>query len=269
MDRKWHPSGIVTLLTDFGEQDWYVAAMKGVILSRFPSCRLVDISHDIPPGEVFSGSYVLSEAFHFFPEGTVHVAVVDPGVGGKRRALAATAEGHLLLGPDNGLLSLSHRGAEGGSVRAIRQEKFCLEPLSRTFHGRDLFAPVAALMAQGGNPHDLGPEIRGWTRLEFPAVSWEGGALMGKVIHTDRFGNGITNLTKEDVRERFGDLSVEVTVGNTVLRPIRGTYTDVPPGEALALVGSSGRVEISVNGGSARAQLGLQPGVTSVTVRGS
>lgn len=264
---KLNATGIMTLLSDFGESDWYVSAMKGIILTRCPSCRLVDITHQIPPGDIWAGAYVLKEAYRYFPSGTVHLAVVDPGVGGARRPLMVEAGEHWFVGPDNGLLSPTLQTEGGGIVRHIRKEELFIQPLSSTFHGRDLFAPIAAYLASGGNPSTLGPEVEDWVRLEMPPPRFGKDEVLGQIIHVDRFGTGISNIRGEHLFEYLAGGDMEVRVGGRNLGTIQSTYMDVPRGQPLALIGSSGFVEISIHGGNAQVHLGLEPNRTSVSVR--
>lgn len=259
--------GIVTLLTDFGDSDWYLGAMRGVILSRCPECRLVDITHEIPRGNIYAGAYVLKEAFPYFPPGTVHLAVVDPGVGGARRPLLVKAGKHWFVGPDNGIFSLLLQEAGGVVVWHLKNKGHFMRPLSSTFHGRDLFAPVAAYVASGGNPKALGPETRDWVELEVHRPRSGQGEMVGRIAYVDRFGNGITNIRAEDLIECLGRKELVVQVGDHVVGDLCHAYVNVPLGQALALIGSSGFIEISVHGGSAKAALGLEAGLTSVSVR--
>lgn len=258
---------IVTLLTDFGEKDWYVAAMKGVILSRCPGCQLVDITHDISLGDISAAAFVLLRAHAFFPPGTVHLAVVDPGVGGGRRAIAATAGGHWFVGPDNGLFSLVLNREPGAMAWAVERDDLFLHPVSRTFHGRDIFAPVAAYLAAGGDGRSLGSEVGDWVSLETANPVWEGQEVRGRVVYVDRFGNGITNIGGDELERLSQGGDIEIWVGDLKIGGLRHTYSQLGEGEPLAVMGSSGFLEISVNLGSARDRLGLVAGVTPVRVR--
>jgi S-adenosyl-L-methionine hydrolase (adenosine-forming) len=242
------PSGIVTLTTDFGTADGYAGAMKGVILARCPHARLVDLSHELAPGDLAGASHLLGRATPFFPAGTVHLAVVDPGVGTSRRGLALQAGEQLYVGPDNGIFS-DVLGL-GGTVQAFALENADLwrSALSPVFHGRDVFAPIAAHLASGGALPAVGPTLRAESliRLHVPAPRRVSEGLRGRVAHVDRFGNLVTNLRHPDGVEAV------VEVAGRALRLAR-TYGDVAPGELVAVVGSSGFVEIAVNGGSAAA----------------
>jgi S-adenosylmethionine hydrolase len=263
---KPQPSGIVTLLTDFGSQDWYVGVMKGVIVSRCETCRLVDLTHDITPGDVFAGAFVLRRAYSFFPRGTVHLAVVDPGVGGERRPIMVETAEQWFVGPDNGLFSGVLQEVAGGVVRRLRNKALFLQPISGTFHGRDLFAPAAAYIAAGGTPEELGPAVEDWVSLGFPEARIERDAVLGLVLYVDRFGNGITNIEDTVIRRCFGGNPLEIIVQDHRLKGIRRSYVDVPKGQPLALIGSSGFLEISVNRGNARRLLNLRAGETQVRV---
>jgi hypothetical protein len=244
-------SGIVTLTTDFGWRDFYVAAMKGVILSIFPGAVLVDVSHDVPPGDVREAALLLAQAAPCFPPGTVHAAVVDPGVGTGRRAFAAEAGGQLLVGPDNGLFwPLLARDPERRVVH-LTETGFFRPTVSRTFHGRDLFAPVAAHLASGRDPEEMGRPVDDPVVLEEERAREEDGVLVGEVTRVDRFGNLVTNMDL-DLLERFlGGRNPRIEAGRLEVTGIRGCYGDVEPGEALALIGSTGHLELSVNGGRA------------------
>lgn len=256
------------MITDFGTSDWYVASMKGVILRKHPDCTIVDITHEIPPGQLFHGAWVLRQAFGHFPIGTVHLVVVDPGVGTSRAALAARAGGFFFLGPDNGVLSLALGLHPEAEVRSIQSQEIILQPVSSTFHGRDVFAPAAAYLAAGGGLSALGPELKGWVRLEQAGVSRGEGFVEGRIVYLDRFGNGITNIAEEDLRGIPIGKGLRVLVGDfLVLDSLKKTYGEALPGEPLALVGSSGFLEIAVRGASAKDKLGLQAGATEVVVR--
>ena len=245
-------SGIVTLTTDFGTADGYVGALKGVILEAFSSAQLVDLSHDLAPGDVVAASELLARATPFFPARTVHLAVVDPGVGTARRGLALLSGGQLYVGPDNGMFSrvLELDGADPVCF-ALENQGLWRESVSPVFHGRDVFAPVAAYLARGGDLREVGPELEpsGLVRLASPAPVESADGLCGEVVHVDRFGNLITNLRAP---EAVTAASVEVA-GERL--PLSRTYGDAVPGALVALVGSSGKIEIAVNGASAAARL--------------
>jgi S-adenosylmethionine hydrolase len=238
---------IITLLTDFGTADGYVGEMKGVLAANAPDCALIDIAHDVAPHDVEGGRLALARYWHRFPVGTVHVAIVDPGVGGSRAALAVESEGRMLVGPDNGILSpaMLHPGA-----RCVALPIPALA--SPTFHGRDVFAPTAAKLAQGIALDALGDLCTDPIVLRtLEATRRADGAISGTVITIDRFGNLVTNLVA-----RHGG-TIDVAAHSL---PIRRTYGDVEAGELIALVGSSGLVEIAVRDGSAATKLGVARG---------
>ena len=238
----------VTLLTDFGIQDSYVAEMKGVIFSSNPNVTIVDITHGIQRGATMRASYVLSRTWHRFPKGTVHVVVVDPGVGSKRRALAVVNNDHFFLGPDNGILSpvLEHSAAFAIPITGAA---------SPTFHGRDVFAPAAAQLINGTDVGALGVPISDPVVNDFDWPRMEGRTLTGSVIHIDRFGNLITNLPGDDA---LGAL--DVTVNDVHIGIVRRTFADVESGQLVAYVGSGWTVEIARRNGSAAERLGVEVG---------
>lgn len=244
---------IVTLLTDYGARDYYVAAVKGVILGLAPRTTIVDITHEVEAHSIVQGAFVLWQAFPWFPAGTIHVAVVDPGVGTARRIVLAGYAGQIVLAPDNGLLTFLHREYPLEMLRAVENRRLFVGSISATFHGRDILAPVAAHLANGARPWEVGPEL---DRLEMLEVSHrakeEPGRLVGEALYVDRFGNIVTNVHADQLggvgirgRER------QVTVNGQSLGSLRTTYGDVAPGGALAYVGGSRLVEIGVHGGRA------------------
>ena len=260
-------SGIVTLTTDFGTRDPYVAQLKGVLLARCEGLRIHDLTHEIAPQDVLEGALFLAAAVPAFPPGTVHLAVVDPGVGTARRAIAASVSGQHVVCPDNGLLTLLARRATIEEIRSIEHPSLRREPVSPTFHGRDLFAPAAAFLACGGALEELGPQLDALVELPLPRPRAEGARLAGEVLHVDRFGNAITNLARSDIEAVAGGRAVRVEAGGRLL-PLAHTYGDVAVGEALALVGSADLLELAVREGSAAATLGLARG-SEVTVAAS
>ncbi len=251
---------LVALLTDFGHQDPYVGILKGVLLQFCPDATLVDVCHQVPAQDVAAGQLVLRAAIPFFPPGTIFLTVVDPGVGSPRRILCLRTDRHLFVGPDNGLLGFLTGSAEFREARAVDIAKWGVAPISATFHGRDIMAPVAGRLAAGGDPAGIGPVVEDVVRIELPRpISTGSGGLRGEILHIDGFGNLVTNLSRDDVErvERGrGARGLSVQVGPRRIRGIRRTYADVPAGEVLALVGSMGHLEISVNGGDARLALG-------------
>jgi hypothetical protein len=251
------PSGIVTFLTDFGTRDPFVGVMKGVVLGRFAAARLVDLSHAVPAQDVAFGAFWLERSMHWFAPGTVHVAVVDPGVGSARRAIAARADGQLLVGPDNGLLAAALERAGEREVRLIDAARLGLPAPSRTFHGRDVFAPVAAELASGRwQLTDLGDPITDFVASPVPAARSVAGGFGGEVVVVDGFGNLITNLEASLLAD-FADPRIHVAGRELALA---ATYADVPRGELVALVDAFEVIEIACRDGSAAEALGVGRG---------
>jgi S-adenosylmethionine hydrolase len=249
-------SPVVTLLTDFGTRDGYVGAVKGVLLARRPGVTLVDLTHDIPPGDVAAGAFVLGQAAPWFPPGTVHLAVVDPGVGSERRAVACALGAQLYVAPDNGLLTRVLESVDAVRAHEISRAALRLPAPSDVFHGRDLFAPAAAYLASGAPLAGVGPalEVASLVRTAWPRPSLAPGAGEGQVVYVDRFGNLVTNLPVAP--EAAGGIAR--LAGQEI--PVRRTYSDVEPGSLVALRGSSGLLEIACNRGSAAEVLGARTG---------
>ena len=251
------PNGIVTLLTDFGLEDAYVATVKGVLLAINPRVRLVDLTHAVPPQDIHRAALLLEGAWRYFPRGTVHLAVVDPGVGGPRRPIAIEAGGHFFVGPDNGLLGFCFDlpGARGVTLSDPRYHR---RPISRTFHGRDVFAPVAGYLSRGTRLAAFGPVLRHPVRLAAPWLRRVGRRVEGEVLLVDRFGNLLTNLSG---RELPGPSTRGVLrIGGARVRGLVGAYVERPRRRLGAVVDSSGRVEVFLRDGSASRQLGIGPG---------
>jgi S-adenosylmethionine hydrolase len=262
---------IITLTTDFGLHDEYVGAMKGVILSHAPSVRIVDLTHSIGSQALPEAAYCIEAAYAYFPKGTVHVVVVDPGVGSSRKILALCADGHLFIAPDNGVLSLLFDHGFEAAYEITNRELF-RQPVSATFHGRDIMAPVAAHLAQGFSPEAVGPAIipSDLTRLPLPAATVDHAreTTTGQVISIDKFGNLITNIHSDNELLRtaagqYGQLTVSVC--GLVIIGIQASYASVAPKSPLAVIGSRNSLEIAVNMGSAAEMLGAAPG-DAVTV---
>ena len=251
------PSGIITLTSDFGLKDPYVGTMKGVILSINPEARMIDISHQVKAGSIFQASDLVREAYPFFPKGTIHVAVIDPGVGGERRPIVVDAGGHLFVGPDNGLFWPIIRSRQEAAIFHLTKGTYFLPEISHTFHGRDIFAPVAAYLTRGVDPADMGPIITDPIKLAIPEPNQKGDVILGQVIRVDRFGNVITNIGRDLLEHLSGMGQPVIRAGNLIIKGIRKTYSEVGEGEMLALIGSSGRLEIALNWGRACDRLGL------------
>lgn len=234
---------MIALLTDFGHADPFVGVMKGVILSIHPRASIVDLSHGVPAHDVRAAAHALGQGVAFFPRGTIFVAVVDPGVGSGRDILAVRTDRHTFLAPDNGLLD----GLPAREVRRVACERLFLKPVSHTFHGRDIFAPVAAHLSRGMALSKVGPRLKALpARLGDPRLARRGGAVVGEVVHVDRFGNLVTNIPAADVAG-----PVRIRVGR---RPVAGmvdSYAEGRPGRAVGIVGSGGTLEIAVGRGRA------------------
>jgi S-adenosylmethionine hydrolase len=256
----------IAFLTDFGTRDHYVGAMKGAALSVCPDAILVDITHEIAPHDILGGAVALAAAFPYFPPGTIFVAVVDPGVGSPRLALAASAGDYRFVAPDNGLLTLAFEDAPPELVVELANPEYARAAISRTFEGRDRFAPAAAWLASGTALDALGPRVDNWHRLDVPGADVSDDELRGEVLVIDRFGNLITNIRREAVAAFAGDHGAAVTVDSQPARLVH-TYSDAARGEICALVGSSERLEIAVNGGSAADRLHLARGARVVVTR--
>jgi S-adenosylmethionine hydrolase len=250
------PGRIITLLTDFGLRDHFVAVMKGVMLSLNPDLTLVDVSHLIPPQDVFSGAFTLGQAYSWYPPGAIHLAVVDPGVGTERRALAVSAGGHFFVAPDNGLLTYVLRDQETFVAYEITAEHYFRKPVSPTFHGRDVFAPIAAWISRDIPLHQLGPAVEDPVRLKIPApVRVQDALIQASILAVDQFGNLITNLMPAEVPN-----TSRILAGKREITSFRATYGEGLPDEVFVVPGSTGYLEISVKGGSAASVLNLKSG---------
>lgn len=247
------------MLTDFGWADGYVGVMKGVILSIAPHVTLVDITHDVAPQDVRDAAYVLYTAVPYFPPDTIHLVVVDPGVGSERRAIAVRSAQGTFVAPDNGVLSYVLDAGPPQIAVSLTNPQYHLAQVSRTFHGRDIFAPAAAYLARGVPITELGEAIRDLAVFLMPEPRARAdGVLIGQVIHVDHFGNVITNLRCEDVP--WPSEASIVEIGGQVITGLQETYARVQPGEPLALIGSSGHLEIAIAGGNAAQQLSVHIG---------
>jgi len=254
---------IITLLSDFGLRDAYVAEMKAVILSINPDARIVDISHEIEKFNIRMGAFMLACATPYFPEGTIHVAVVDPGVGTKRCPIIIQTKRSSYVGPDNGLLVLSAQKEKISHIYHIRSPKYVRPKISTTFHGRDIFAPAAAHLSLGCSPSQFGPEIENYVVPQFAKPRMKKDELIGEVMYIDDFGNIVTNISSKDLEEletRIGDL-LNARIGRkTFEMRFCSTYGDVPAKTPLAVVGSHDFLEISINQGNASQTLNLKIG---------
>jgi len=256
---------IITLLTDFGLDDAYVGLMKGVILGINPEARLVDLTHAVAPQDVMRAALILRSAAAYFPKGTIHVVVVDPGVGSKRRPLLLDTPAGLLIGPDNGVLSLAAR--EAGAYKGYVLDKIELfrHPVSSTFHGRDIFAPIAARASLGAAPGELGTAVVSIVELHAPQPRVSADSIHGEVIYTDNFGNLVTNIGS-DALAVFRGQTLSVSIDSITVAGPLAAYADVEEGAPLALIGSWSMLEIAIRNGDAAAKLKAGPG-TQVTVK--
>lgn len=256
------PVPLITLLTDFGNRDPYVGMMKGVILGRLWSARIVDLTHEIAPQAVRQAALVLESSWRWFPPGTVHTAVVDPGVGTDRAVVLLESGGHFFLAPDNGLLGFL--AASPWTGRRVERPDLYLQPVSQTFHGRDVFAPVAAYLAGGGDPAALGPPLTSFAGEPLPEPRPVAGGVEAEILAVDRYGNLITSLRPSRLAGRC-----RIHAGGVCIEELSPSYASAPAGALLAIAGSSGRIEISVNGGDAAQRLGLSVGDRIVVECGS
>ncbi len=252
---------IITLTTDFGLADGYVGTMRGVILGIAPTATIVDISHDIPPQDVREAAYTLYATYRYFPQGTIHVVVVDPGVGSERRAIALRTSQATFVAPDNGVLSyvVAHEKVE--EIVNLVNPRYHLSPASRTFHGRDIFAPVAAYLARGIPLAELGKPLTEIIAFHLPQPQVRpDGTIVGQIIHVDRFGNLITSIMSNDLANHPLLREGIIKIKGQSIRGIAHNYAEGMSGELLALVGSSDHLEISVSGGSASQTLQAKVG---------
>ena len=254
---------IVTLTTDFGLNDHFVGSMKGVILKIVPNAEIVDICHSVQAFDILDGALALAQAYSYFPPRTVHLVVVDPGVGSARRPIIASSEEQNFVAPDNGVLSLMYAREERLSVRHITSEHYFLQPLSNTFHGRDIFAPVAAYLAKGVDHAKFGEEITDFVRFNAPRPKpTDANTIRGVVLRVDRFGNLITNFTPQDAPALFQQTppAFKIVVGKREISTMRSNYAEGGPGDVFGILGSMGYLEIVANRGSAAQLVGSGKG---------
>jgi S-adenosylmethionine hydrolase len=254
---------LITLLTDFGSSDYFVAAVKGTILSINPDARLVDISHDIAPQDIEAAAFTLLASYQSFPQGTIHLAVVDPGVGSRRRPIMLRVGNYHFVGPDNGIFSYICDQEPDYKVFHLTNEQYFRQPVSATFHGRDIFAPVAAVLSLGVNADQLGNEISDPLRLNSLEPTRSKGKVQGRVIHIDRFGNCITNFR----REHFTSLS-KLEVSSRTITSFRQFFSEEQGKGLFAIWGSAGFLEISANNASAAELVKIKRGATVLAWEG-
>lgn len=263
---------LITLTTDFGVNDHYVGAMKGVILSINPQAQIVDVCNSVQSYDVLDGAITISQAYRYFPADTVHVVVIDPGVGSPRRPILVTGEKHIFLAPDNGVLSLVYEHEERLSVRHITSEHYFLQPMSNTFHGRDVFAAVAGWLSKGVEVAKFGDEITDFVRFAAPRPKpVDANTTRGVVLKVDKFGNLVTNLCERDVPQLFAQPApaFKITVGKAQVSRLVKSYSEGAPGEVFAIVGSMGFVEISANRGAGAQAAGVGKGAEVLLTMGA
>ena len=259
-----HP--IITLTTDYGTADHLVAAIKGVILKINPEAQIIDISHGVLPFDILDGALTIGQAYRYYPPRTIHVVVVDPGVGSQRRPILVSGDQHYFIAPDNGVLSLVYEREPKVIVRHVTSEHYFQNPISNTFHGRDIFAPVAAWLGKNWQTPSFGDEVTDYVRFSMPKPKAANNTVKAVVLKVDNFGNLITNLTPEDVPQILaGGANFKITLGGKSITKLSQTYAQGAQGEPIAIVGSSGFLEVSINRGSAARTLNVQRGA-EVTV---
>jgi len=251
---------IITLLTDFGTKDHYVASMKGTILNINPRCTLIDITHHVSPHDTKEGAFILANAYSSFPRRTIHLSVVDPGVGGSRKPILIVTTNYLFVGPDDGLFTFSLKREKVKKVIVLTNPKYFLFPMSDTFHGRDLFAPVAAYLSLGVKPHAFGPELDSWVELDFEEPRIRDGRLIGEILHIDAFGNLISNIDKKELLHFIKKQSFAIRTGRKIIRELKKGYWEGKGKEPIAYIGSGGFLEISVREGNAQKILRIERG---------
>lgn len=263
-------SGVITLTTDFGTSDTYVGSMKGVILRINPNAQIVDLTHAVPPQDIHAAAFSIYSAYRYFPKRTIHIIVVDPGVGSDRRAIVCQAGDAFFVCPDNGVLSYLLQNVENEAelpvdAVEIQNKAYYLSEVSNTFHGRDIFAPVAAHLSLGVPLTDIGPPAQALVQLPIQMPELSGTILTGQIVKIDRFGNAITNISERAIDRLVGASTgkiptYEIKIGNVRLNQLNRAYAESGAGKPLAIIGSTGLLEIAINGGNAKERLGLKWG---------
>jgi len=251
---------IITLLTDFGTKDHYVASMKGVILDINPRCTIIDVTHDVRPHDIIEGAFLLGNTFSYFPKGTIHLSVVDPGVGSTRKPVLLVTQNYFFVGPDNGLFGFVVQRERLKQVVVLTKEEYFLPEVSMTFHGRDIFAPVAAHLSLGVEPSAFGYKTKSLRELGIRRAIVENGKLSGEVLHIDTFGNLVTNIDGEKLFQFIRGCPFVIRAGRKGIREVKKGYWEGKKGEPIALIGSGGFLEISVREGNAQKMLKLKRG---------
>ena len=257
-------ANIITLLTDYGIRDSFVANIKGSVLKTNPQSQIIDITHEIAPQDIWEGAFTLKSAYNQFPKGTIHLAVVDPGVGSGRRPIIVVTESYYFVGPDNGLFSLVYLEAERLRVHHITAAHYFTTSPGQTFHGRDVFAPVAAWLSKGIPSGNFGEEISDFVKLSVPSTRSSENGIDGHVVHIDRFGNLITNITTKDLQTLLtgddGGAALSVSVGGKTIQGLKKFYGEAAPGQPGALINSNGHLEVFLFRQNARQSLGAKRG---------
>jgi len=254
---------IITLTTDFGLNDHFIGTMKGVILAIEPEAQIVDICHSVQAFDVLDGALTIAQAYSYFPSGTVHMVIVDPGVGTARRPLLVTSDRHHFVAPDNGVLSLIYQREQRLSARHVTGEHYFLQPVSKTFHGRDVFSPIAAYLSKGVDPAKFGEAVTDFVRFSAPKAKLVNETtLRGVVLKVDRFGNLVTNITPQDAPMLFTENAsgFKIVIGKREITEIKSAYALGAPGEVFGILGSMGYLEIAANRGAATQILGVGKG---------
>jgi len=251
---------VITLLTDFGLKDPYVASMKGVILSINPKCTLVDITHQVNPHDIREGAFILAQTYSTFPKGTIHLAVVDPGVGSPRNPVLFVTKNYFLIGPDNGLFSIALKAETVKQAVVLTNQKFFLSEISSTFHGRDIFAPVAAYLSLGVKPESFGPLFKSWHEISFPDPAMKQGNLTGEIVHVDAFGNLVSNIDRKSLLQFSKGRFFVIKIAKRTMRGLKKGYWEGRKDEPMALIGSGGFLEISIREGNAQKILKVKRG---------
>lgn len=256
---------LITLITDFGLHDHYVGVMKGIMYGINPEVRIVDICHEVRPQDIFQAAFLLKASYKYFPKQTLHLVVVDPEVGTARRPILVSTESYYFMAPDNGVLSYIYQVESVGEVRELTASHYFLNPVSQTFHGRDIFAPMAAWLSRGVSPASLGDPITDYKRFQVPLpVLAKEDILRGRILYIDRFGNLVSNISREDFTthmDRFPGKRFVIRVGDQNLTRLCQSYAEGNEGELIALFGSSDYLEFGLNKGNAAKTLGIQIGM--------
>jgi len=251
---------VITFLSDFGTKDHYVASMKGTILNINPQCILIDITHQVTPHDIKEGAFILANAYSSFPKGTIHLSVVDPGVGSPRKPILIVTTNYFFVGPDNGLFTFALKREKVKKAVALTNPKFFLPNMSTTFHGRDLFAPVAAYLSLGIKPNEFGPKLNSWVELDLKKPKIKGEKLIGEIFSIDAFGNLISNINEEELFHFVKNHSFVNRIGGRTIQDLKKGYWEGKRNEPMALIGSGGFLEISVREGNAQKMLKVKKG---------